>query len=198
MAKEKGAIVIDASDLKAFSKKLEAVGRSFDGDTEKIKIRKVTLKDDLFLDVEYTEELPGFSKTDAKLSCTVPIHEDLKIAVQNLHPHLAVLCDDKKVSTIHEDLLIDDYFVKGFHVAGNEEDERATITGFKDVKHGKVNLLTPSVKYSTSDYRFKGDLAVTIAHAIYEVEQYLFHGKKAPDAQLEMDFPAGDEETGND
>ena len=175
-----------------------SIGRTFEGGTDKIKIRKVTLKDDLFLDVEYTEELPGFSKADSKLSCTVPIHEDLKIAVQNLHTHLAVLCDDKKILALPANTLIDGYFVKGFNVSGNEEDERASIIGFKEVKHGRVNLITPSVKYSTSDYKFKSDLGEAITHAVYEVELYLFHGKKAPDAQLEMDFPAGDEEAGTE
>jgi len=35
-----------------------------------VKIKKAKIKDDLFLEVEYTEELEGHSKKDTKLSCT--------------------------------------------------------------------------------------------------------------------------------
>ncbi|MBK7885511.1 MAG: hypothetical protein IPJ81_18230 [Chitinophagaceae bacterium] len=49
-----------------------------------VKIKKAKIKDDIFLEVEYTEELPGHGKKDMKLTCTVPVHQDLKIHLKNL------------------------------------------------------------------------------------------------------------------
>jgi hypothetical protein len=159
-----------------------------------VKIRKAKIKDELFLEVEYTEDLPGHSKKDTKLSCTIPIHQDLKDSFNKLHVHLAILCDEVKEPK-KKDLaatVFETFDVRGFSIGGSDENEGVTISGFKDGKYGIVNLNTPFTKYEDSEYPFVSDLASDIESCLYEVEEYLFNGKRAPEKQLELGF---DEET---
>ena len=158
--------------------------------TENVKIKKASIKDDLFLSVEYTEELPGHSKKETKLTCTVPIHEDLKTAFTKLHKHLAILCDEVKTpkKTDFKTSEFETFFAKGFSIGGNDDNEGVTVSGGKEGKYGNVNLNTPFTKYESADYPFVSELISDIGECIYEVEEYLFNEKRAPEKQLEMDF----------
>lgn len=157
---------------------------------ENVRINKAKIKDELFLDVEYTEELQGHSKKDTKLSCTVPVHNDLKEAFQKLRRHLAVLCDEVKTPNKKDFTGIEfpEFEVKGFSIGGNDDNEGVTISGSKEGKYGLVNLNTPFKKWADEEYPFVSDLSLDVTVAIAEVEQYLFDGKRAPEQQLEMDF----------
>lgn len=154
----------------------------------KRKIKKAKIKDDLFLEVEFTENLPGHSKNDTKLTSTVPVHEDLKSSFEKLHKHLAILCDEvgapKKGQ--FETATFPDFFVRGFSVSGSDENEGVTISGYKEGKFGPVNLNTPFTKWEDSEYPFTSELGADIEAALHEVDQYLFHGKRAPEKQLDM------------
>lgn len=163
-----------------------------------VKIKKAKIKDDIFLEVEYTEDLPGHSKKDTKLTCTVPVHDDLKTAFSKLDKHLAILCDEIELPSKVKDIdqwqpdELSSFVVKGFTVIGNDENAGCTLSGMKDGKYGVVNLNTPFQKYETSDYKHIDVLSADIESCVYEVEQYLFEGKRAPEKQLAMDF--GEEE----
>ncbi len=163
-----------------------------------VKIKKAKIKDDIFLEVEYTEDLPGHSKKDTKLTCTVPIHDDLKNSFRKLDKHLAILCDEIELPAKVKDLEqwqpdeLESFGVKGFTVSGNDENAGCTLSGYKNGKYGVVNLNTPFQKYETSDYKHIDVLSADIEECVYEVEQYLFEGKKAPERQLAMEF--GEEE----
>jgi len=146
-----------------------------------VKIRKAKIKDELFLEVEYTEDLAGHSKKDTKLSCTVPIHNDLKETFSKFPKHLAMLCDEIEIGD--EDKV---YEVKGFSIGGNDENEGVTLSGSKENQYGLVNLNTPFQKWEKSEYHGINDLSQEIEAAIYEINQYLFNGKKAPDQQLSL------------
>jgi len=146
-----------------------------------VKIKNAKIKDDLFLEVEYTEELQGHSKKDTKLSCTVPIHQDLKDAFKKFPKHLAYLCDE---TSIDDDDKV--YDVKGFSIGGNDENEGVTLSGSKENQFGIVNLNTPFQKWEKSDYHEIGVLGEEIEAAIYEINEYLFNGKKAPEQQLSL------------
>lgn len=161
-----------------------------------VKIKKSKIKDDLFLQVEYTEELPGHSKKDTKLTCTIPVHEDLKNKFQNLHKHLAVLCDQVKTPkrSDFENSEFEDFTVIGFAISGVEENEGVTVIGIRDGKYGEVPLSTPFIKWDDSEYPFRSELASDVQDCVYEVEQYLFEGKRAPEQQLEMEFGEGGDE----
>lgn len=155
-----------------------------------VKIKKAKIKDDLFLDVEFTEDLPGHSKKDTKLSCTIPIHDDMKAAFKRLHVHLAIICDQRSApkKKDFETTEYETFDVRGFTISGNDENEGVTISGQFDGKYGVVNLNTPFTKWEDSDYPFASELSADVERALYEVNEYLFNGKRAPERQLEMDF----------
>jgi hypothetical protein len=155
-----------------------------------VKIKKAKIKDNLFLEGEYTETLPGHSKKDSKFSCTVPVHEDLKLAFQKLHTHLAILTDEvttpKKKD--FESCEFPEFEVRGFSIGGSDENEGVTISGSKEGKYGLVNLNTPFCKWENAEYPFSRELTNEVYSAIHEVEAYLFEGKRAPETQMSMDF----------
>lgn len=157
-------------------------------ETVKRKIKKAKIKDELFLEVEFTENLPGHSKNDTKLTSTVPVHEDLKASFDKLHKHLAILCDEvgtpKKAAFAEAEF--PDFGVRGFAISGNDENEGVTLTGSKEGKYGTINLNTPFTKWEDTEYPFTQELSIDVEKALYEVEQYLFHGKRAPEQQLDM------------
>ncbi len=157
---------------------------------ENVKIKKAKIKEGLFLDVEFTEELMGHNKKDTKLSSTIPVHEDLKKSFDALHRHLAILCDEVRTSKKDEfaELLFPDFEARGFTISGTT-DSGVTISGSKEGKYGQVNLNTPFTKYDDSEYPFIHELTLDIEACIYEVEQYLFEGKRAPEQQMAIEFP---------
>lgn len=159
-----------------------------------VTIKTGKIKDELFLIVEFTEMLPGHGKKDIKQSSTVPVHEDLKEAFNRLLPHLAVLCDELKVKgkDIHkwDDASLANYTVIGFTIGGSDDSEGVTLIGSKHNSYGIVNLNTPFTKFSADGYGYVDQLRSDIDLCIQEIEEYLFEGKRAPDAQLEMDFEA--------
>lgn len=157
-----------------------------------VVVKKAKIKDDLFLEVEYSENLANHQKKDTKLSCTIPVHDDLKESFKKLEKHLAVICDEIKTKgKVLADFESDDftkYHVKGFSISGNDENEGVTIHGHKEGKYGDVNLNTPFTKWESEDYPFASELSECVENCVYEVEQYLFEGKRAPERQLEMAF----------
>lgn len=156
-----------------------------------VKIKKAKIKDGLFLEAEYSEDLEGHDKNDHSIYSTVPVHVDLKTAFERLDKHLAVLCSQVKAKGKDVDAfdhpLLPKFTVKSFTIRGNDENEGVVISGSLDGDYGVVNLNTPFTKYE-SDYPFASGLSEDIAGAVYEVEQYLFHGKRAPEKQMELDF----------
>jgi hypothetical protein len=167
---------------------------------ENIKISKASIKDDLFLVGEYTEELPGHSKKDSKFTCTVPVHNDLKEAFAKLTKHLAIVCDELDLPGKVKNLdnwdapELEKFSVRGFTIGGNDENEGCTISGMKEGKYGIVNLNSPFQKWGASEYKHISALSSDIETCVYEVEQYLFSGKRAPEQQLELEFDGeGDE-----
>lgn len=164
-----------------------------------VKIKKAKIKDDLFLEGTYTETLPGHSKKDINVTCTVPVHQDLKDAFDKLHVHLAIICDQKKApkKKDFESTFFEGFDVKSFSIGGNDENEGVTISGSMDGQYGLVNLNTPFTKWESEDYPFAQELTEQIESCIYEVEQYLFHEKRAPEKQLELGFDPEEEENEN-
>ncbi len=172
-----------------------AAGENKDAAEERQKaggviIRNAKIVDQLFLTVEFDEDLPGHARKETSLSCTVPVHEDLKYQFDKLHKHLAVLCDEVKQPKVDDfpGVHFPDFFVRGFGLLGADAKDGVSIRGYKEGKYGVVNLTTPRTKYADSSYPFLDALSLDIDACVYEVEQYLFHGKRAPEKQLEMDF----------
>lgn len=182
---------IVVNDVDAFSNHLKRTSESI---SRKVKILKAKIKDELFLEGKISEELPGHSKKTSTFECTVPVHDDLKNAFKNLTGHLAVICSQLKVKRGEsiDDLDVEKFQVRGFTISGNDENEGVTISGSMEGMYGTVNLNSPFTKWDDVEYPFVSELAEDVQAAVYEVEQYLFEGKRAPEKQLAMDF--GDEE----
>jgi hypothetical protein len=186
-----------------------------------VKIKKAKLVSDLFLYVEYEEKDKDGKLKSKTEDSEIPVHDDLKNAIQKLHKHLALLCEEVSIKgrpkTIEEfdsealylkvDKSVDDisdeepearqskFTAKSFSIGGNGENEGVTISGMKKLKTGKVvNLNTPFTKWSDTEYPFIDDLSADIETCYYEVEQYLFHNKRAPEQQLSL-FPETEEES---
>lgn len=162
-----------------------------------ITIKKAKIKDKMFLEAEYSEELPEHGTKTTKLSCTVTIHKDLDYSFNHLRNHLAILCDEVSLDDIGyaeaEDILFSGFGVRSFTIGGTDDFKGVVISGYKKGRYGIVNLNTPFVKFEDSDYRYIDILKEDIDSCIHEVKQYLFHGKKAPDIQLEIPFSEMDE-----
>lgn len=161
-----------------------------------IKILKAAIVDDLFLEWKLEEELPGHSRKSSTESCTVPVHDHLKFAIQKLHKHLALICDQVKQpkAADFENIEFEGFIVSGFEIKGREENHGVTIKGSREGKYGTVNLTSPIAKYDSSSYPFISELGLDVNDAIAEVEAYLFDGKRAPERQLDIDFPEPPEE----
>lgn len=165
-----------------------------------LKIRKATIKDELFLYVEYNQELVKHRKNDIKLTCNRPVHQDLKDAFQKLHVHLAIISDQNVKVPKKKDLEeteFEGFYVKGFTIGGNEEHEGVTLTGNFEGKYGTVNLNSPFTKWTNEDYPFINELSLLIDNCIHEVKEYILNGKQAPDQQLSMEFAGGNEDADN-
>lgn len=148
-------------------------------------IRKAKIKNELFLEVEYSEMIKDGTNT-VKKDCTAPIHNDLKAAFQKLDVHLTGISEQYK-----EDGTLDNENVtcKGFSIGG--DGEGVILFGFRKLSTGKaLNFLSPFHKWDaeTVGYEDSDGLRAAISVCKSEVSKYLFEGKHQPDAQGKLDL----------
>lgn len=127
------------------------------------------------------------------------VHEDMEKCFAALNVHLAIL-DDHFMGPEHMamnmtlDQMADEasqYFISGFKVKGQDENESFTLLGGKYVKHGSISLESPKIS-KTNAYPFWEELSESMAAARTEVEKYM-EGKAAPKfEQTAMEFHAED------
>lgn len=157
-------------------------------------IKKASLSGGLGLKVCYTQPEKDGSISKFDRECSSPVHEDLTKAFAKLNIHLGVISeiipeaeiDDIEVPC-HE--LLDSFHVQEFEIT--EHDSGVKLAGGRELSTGKhLSLKTPAVKWGAKKpYRFAGDLAACIETCKDEILQYLFKGKRAPEAQQEIEFP---------
>jgi hypothetical protein len=164
-----------------------------------VKIKKAKIKDDLFLEAEYSQDLIGHKKQDIKISSTVPVHSDMTDAFKKLEKHLAYLCGEKDCPKykLFDTTDVEGFDVRSFSIGGSDEHEGVTVSGYKDGPFGLVNLNTPFTKFAEGEYPFLDKLSEDVQACIYEVELYLFEGKKAPEQQTSLEFPEDNENIEN-
>jgi hypothetical protein len=163
------------------------------GPYSNIHIKTAKIKKDLFLYVEYTEKMKDGDK-NAKEDREAPIHEDLKVAFRKLDEHLCRISEQ-----FNQRGEMDGFNVncQGFTIGGSGDNEGVTLSGYRGLDSTKyLNLNSPFTKWA-DDYAYMSELSQAIEECKHEVKMYLFEGKHAPDAQLTMEFPEGEEE-GND
>jgi hypothetical protein len=178
-----------------------------------ITIKKAKIKNELFLEVEYSEKLNDGTNT-VKKECTAPVHDDLKLAFKRLNVHLALLCEQVYIATgkagieiqkgIGEEIawqmdpnndftfsqpswnIIRGMYCSGFTIGGSGESEGVTLIGYRLLGNDKVlNLTSPFQRWGDS-YEFDSKLGEIIEACKHETYQYLFNDKHKPNAQLSM------------
>ncbi len=165
---------------------------------ENITITKAKIKDELFLEASWKESLPGHQENNHSLSSTVPVHQELKDAFAGLDKHLALLCgmhdmpETKKALAALGVEEVGLFTARGYTIVGAGDSEGVTMSGLFAGPFGAVNLNTPIQKWSTSDFKYSAELSQAVLLCSAEVYAYLFEGKRAPDKQVEIQFP-GDE-----
>lgn len=150
-----------------------------------IELKKAKIKDALFLSVEYSETVDhGVNKVTK--DCTAPVHDDLKTAFSKLDEHLCQLCEqyDWEGEYVFEQVTC-----KGFSIGGSEDNEGCVLIGSRTLESDAVlNLVSRFVRWNDEDYGGASEIAEIIEACKYEVSQYIFEGKRAPEKQLEMEF----------
>ena len=146
-------------------------------------IRKAKITDKLFLHAAWDQEMPGHANKSFDLDSTVPVHQDLKDAFSKLNIHLGMMSDYIPWPKNAQDLAAieapTDFYCRSFSIGGSGEAEGVTLSGSKDGYLGNININTPFQRFVNTEYRFMGELSAIIQECITEVEQYIFHGKKA-------------------
>lgn len=164
------------------------------------RIRKAKIKDDLL--EAFWEEIHEDGVIDeCQKKGNHLIHQDLRDAFDRLRPHLAKLCDlregdviKKSIENVHEEAF-SHIKISGFTIGGEGEDEGVTISGRKRFGGKSINLNSPFQKWEDEydPYMYADELSQAIEACVYEVEQYLFHGKHAV-KQMSMEFDGDGED----
>jgi hypothetical protein len=184
------------------------LGRSEDG----IEIKGAVVKDEFcHYSYEITEgKCEGDKVTNRKGSNIV--HDDMKLAFQALHPHLASICEEVDISpdmdishiqkfdeTVHREggleHKISHFTVYGFKLTGGGDNEALILMGEKRLSTGDhIGLTTHKIKWDDTTYHFVADLKAAVNSVILEVEEYM-NGKCAPKLeQTAMSFPDSEED----
>lgn len=148
-----------------------------------VRIKKASIKDGIFLDVEY-EKTVGDSSRSVKESCKAPIHDDLKDAFKKMDDHLCRLSEqyNKKGK-----LDIENVTAKGFTIGGSGDHEGVCLIGGRSVEGGYLNIVSPFTKWD-SEYEYISELGEIVEECKNEVYLYVFEDKHQPDNQLELEF----------
>lgn len=157
-----------------FEKAAEAM-KKLNSHSSKYDIKKAKLKDDMFLEVEYSEITPD--KNDVKKTCSAAVHEDLKQVFSRLDGPITSLCFqyNDEGSLNHREC-----FCNGISIGG--DGQGVTLIGRRKFEDGKgINLTSPFARYEDHS-----DIEHIIENLKQEVLMYLFEGKHAPEAQMNL------------
>lgn len=187
---EGNTIVIN--DAEKFSNHLQKVTDQLtEGKYDGISIDKATIKNDLFLQVEYSEMVPDGTNT-VKKDCTAPVHDDLKISFKKLDEHLGRITEQFNGQGEIDFININ---CKGFEVILKAKTNGIALNGYRGLDSKKyLPLNSPIIKWGEVEaYEYINELAEVIEECKHEVMLYLFEGKHQPSAQLDL-FDEGGEE----
>ena len=177
-----------------------------------VTIKKAKIKDNLYLEVEFSEVVKD-GTNEVKKVCTAHIHDDLRLAFRRLNTHMALLTeqaietakkavpvcygDDEERQREVQHFKFDDRNLaiaketacSGFTIGGTGDHEGVTLIGRRTLTAARIlNLVSPFLKWTDDiyDYKHLDDLSEIIEACKGEVKLYLFEGKHAPDNQLKL------------
>ena len=158
----------------------------------KIEIAKAKLTKDLTLEVVYHEQTSEGPITHS-VTGSAKVHDDLRIAMKDLVPHIANMCDQYNKEGRPD---LEKIVCRGITITDGKN-PGYILTGVRELQSGKkITLNTPLLSVETSDevYPAIDDLREGIITVGMEVRAYLFNGKKAADSQLELELDVEGEE----
>lgn len=170
---------------------------------EPITIKKVSISSGFGLKVAYTQKEADGSLTSINRDCSSPVHDDMTDAFDKLSVHLGCISDFIDPDDINniekpKHAMLNDFKVRGIDI--EDDDTGVRLEGTKKLKSGKkLSLKTPTVKWGDKKpYDYAGNLSEIVESIKYEVDQYLFHAKHAPDQQLKLFDENGNPEIGDE
>lgn len=189
---------ITVNNLDAFTHHLKNVSEKLNRPMVTVQIHKAKLTSMNYMDIEYNETLSfeddQFTNEGTK-KCTWDVHNDLKLLLDKLKPHLALMCEQieetEMVDLWHEHPLMSKIKVTGYVIGGEGEHEGVTLIGRRQLAHNRVlNLITPFTKWEDehNGYMYSHDVKTIITDLELEVIEYM-NGKKAPSLQQKLEFP---------
>ena len=141
------------------------------------------------LEVVYEVHLPDERTNKITVECDTVIHEDLRRSFASLDIHLGNLCEQYKIDAKTKKPVLATVECLHFSITGSGEKEGVTLSGHRDLENGKViQIKAPNQQWSGDVFEYKKSkqLYKDVAALVEEVNQYLFHGKKAADPQGDL------------
>lgn len=177
-----------------------------------MKVKMTPQGADVHFTVDTMEDGEVFNETGSETSTREP-SRDLTVHLETMRPFVAQVFGYTKVRELIKSLslpakstkeleqtvqsLIDCIKVTGISVSGMDENKGAIITAKLTVASGQVVAInTPRITFGSTTYGFEEVLGKLCSAVEEESYQFVFEGKSAPPAQLNI-F-AGGEHTGDD
>lgn len=149
----------------------------------KLKLKK---DGDQGIDVKF-KEFSLIKSTDTK-ECEDSIHPHLKEAVNGLRVHLAILTNYLPLNKVNKNSDLEKFKVTGYSLKEKEEGHGIVITGYRGTDAGGVVILnSPFTMVDLESYTLAKDLEDKLEKIEFEVNEYLFKGKKLQPDLFEED-----------
>jgi hypothetical protein len=161
-----------------------------------IEIRSVKLKKNSSPVLSYHQTVDDRKSGELTYEKGPGAHPDFKGKVSKLAVHYGILTGYIKPGAIkniaeYADPIVESFYVSGFSVSGEDEDEGVVLTGHRVLPNGKAIILnTPFYRFNEDDktrYKFMDELMLAIEDCKDEAKQYL-NGKVEKDPQGELGF----------
>lgn len=166
-----------------------------------IKIKKAKLTKDGRIEATYIDA----DGNEITLRGKNYVHLDLRNALSRLTPYFTELTEQKEADSIDwenpgseaNNELLKQISVSSVSIGGSKETPFVTLTGRRILLTRKVlNLNSPGVEFADESLEHGDKLEIAVNDFLYEVEQYILHGKY--DTQGTFDFDFGEEENDGD
>lgn len=193
-------------------------------DEKDINISKATLKDLKFLVLEYSVPHKNLDHVQRTEKPSHMVHDDMVNAFAKFEFHLALIAEQvelikfKNIGTSLETKITEpnifDYseqqqqIIKRIAVTSvglKSGDAGVILNGSRILSDERVLQLSSGINYGDG-YYFDSELSEAVEHLVYEIKQFIFEGKKAPEAIVSdenkvilpaLDFDNESELTGN-
>lgn len=159
-------------------------------ESNRIDIKKAKIDKEYHLSVDYSEQTSE-GVINHNVNGAAAVHDDLRLAMKELVPHIANLCEQYNNEGEPD---IENIVCRGITITDGKN-AGYILTGVRELSTGKkITLNTPLLSADTDEevYEQIDNLRDQVISVGAEVRKYLFEGKKAADVQGDM-FSEGEE-----